>query len=183
MSIAASAKIYPWARIIHDASNLSVGERSQIDDFAFVYAGKGCTIGRFVHIASFVTVIGGGEFVIDDFAALSAGCRVITGTDDYLGPFLANPTVPSEFTNHQFSLVRIERHAIVGTNVVIFPGVTIGEGAAVGACSVVRKDLAPWQVYAGDPARKIADRDGAAILDKGRRVLEKLAADGVARAL
>jgi hypothetical protein len=123
------------------------GEHSQIDDFAFVNAGKGCRIGRFVHIASFVSIIGGGEFTIDDFAGLSAGCRVITGTDDYQGPFLTNPTVPREFTNYRISHLIIEKHAIVGTNAVIFPGVTIGEGAAVGACALVRKNLPPWGIY------------------------------------
>jgi acetyltransferase-like isoleucine patch superfamily enzyme len=182
MGIAASAKIYAWAKLIHDGTNLSVGEHSQIDDFAFVNAGKGCTIGRYVHIASFVTIIGGGEFAIDDFAALSAGCRVITGTDDFLGPYMTNPTVPRELTHYQLSRVHIQRHAIVGTNVVIFPGITIGEGAAVGACTVVRRDLAPWQVYAGDPVRKIGERDRGAILEKGRLLLERLAERDGARA-
>src|SRR5512136_1266842 len=138
MSIAPNAKIYPWAKIIQDGSNFSVGEYSQIDDFAFINAGKVCRIGRYVHIAAFVSIIGGGEFTIDDFSGLSAGCRVITGTDDYLGPFLTNPTVPREFTNRQVSHVTIGRFVVVGTNAVIFPGVTLAEGVAVGACAVVR---------------------------------------------
>ena len=40
MTIATTAKIYPWAKIIHTGANLSVGEHSQIDDFAFVNAGN-----------------------------------------------------------------------------------------------------------------------------------------------
>jgi len=176
MSIAPSAKIYPWARIIQDGSNFSVGENSQIDDFAFINAGKACRIGRFVHIASFVSIIGGGEFFIDDFSGFSAGCRVITGTDDYLGPFMTNPTVPREFTNYLISHVTIGKSVIVGTNAVVFPGVTIGEGAAVAACAVVRRDLAPWGVYAGNPARKIGERDSTAILEKRRVLLERLTA-------
>jgi galactoside O-acetyltransferase len=176
LSVAASAKIYPWAKIVQEAGNFSVGEHSQIDDFAFINSGRRCTIGRFVHIASFVSVIGGGEFVIDDFAGLSAGVRIITGTDDYLGPYLTNPTVPREFTNYKISHVHIGKSAIVGTNAVVFPGVTIGEGASVGACTVVRRDLAPWGVYAGDPVRKIGERDRDAILEKRRLLLEQLAA-------
>ena len=176
MTIAASAKIYPWAKIIHEDANLTIGDHSQIDDFAFVNAGKMFSIGRFVHIASFVSIIGGGEFYIDDFSGLSAGCRVITGTDDYLGPYLTNPTIPREFTNYQLARVTLEKHVIVGTNAVIFPGVTIGEGAAVGACAVVRRDLAPWGVYAGDPARKLGERDRIAILEKRRLLLERMAA-------
>jgi galactoside O-acetyltransferase len=181
MTIAATARIYPWARLVVNGASLEVGDHSQIDDFAFVNVGRGCTIGRFVHIASFVSVIGGGEFRIDDFSGLSAGCRVITGTDDYLGPFLTNPTVPREFTNYEISRVTIEKHVIVGTNAVIFPGVTLGEGAAIGACCVVRKSLAPWGVYAGDPPRRIAERDRAAILEKRRLFLERLEAEAIAR--
>jgi galactoside O-acetyltransferase len=70
--------------------------------------------------------------------------------------------------------VIIEKHAIVGTNAVIFPGVTIGEGAAVGACVLVRRNLPPWGIYAGEPLRKIGERDRAAILEKRRLLLEKL---------
>jgi galactoside O-acetyltransferase len=178
MTISARARIYPWAKIIHDDSNLSVGDFSQIDDFVFINAGRSCRIGRFVHIASFVSVIGGGEFLIDDFAGLSAGCRVITGTDDYTGPFMTNPTVPREFTHLELSHVTIEKHVIVGTNAVIFPGVTIGEGAAVGACAVVRRDLPAWGVYAGEPVRKIGERDREGVLGKKRLLLEKLGGGG-----
>lgn len=177
-TIAATAKIYPWARIIHHEANLSVGAHSQIDDFAFINAGTACTIGRFVHIASFVSVIGGGEFSIGDFSGLSTGCRVITGTDDYLGPYLTNPTVPADLKNYVTSHVRIGEHVIVGTNAVIFPGVTIGDGVAVGACFSVRRDLQAWGIYAGEPLRRIGERDRDAILEKRRLLLERLAAGG-----
>lgn len=182
MSVAPSAKIYPRSRVIDDAGALSIGDHSQIDDFAFVNAGRLCRIGRFVHIASFVSIVGGGEFTIDDFSGLSAGCRVITGTDDYTGPFLTNPTVPREFTNRTVSHVTIGRFVVVGTNAVLFPGVTVGEGVAVAACAVVRRDLAPWGVYAGDPIRKIGERDRAAILEKAAVLMERLAANAPAPA-
>ncbi|HVI74260.1 MAG TPA: acyltransferase [Anaeromyxobacteraceae bacterium] len=178
MTIAASAKIHPWVKIVRKDDNFSIGDYSQIDDFVFINAGKSCRLGRFVHVCSFVSIIGGGEFVLEDFAGLSAGCRVITGTDDYRGPYLTNPTIPREFTNYAVSHVTIREHAIVGTNVVIFPGVTIGEGAAVSASTVVRRDLPAWGVYAGDPLRKIGQRDRNAILEKQRIFLERLAESG-----
>lgn len=174
MNIAANAKIFPWAKIIHDEHNFFVGEHSQIDDFVFINAGKMCRIGRYVHIASFVSVIGGGEFSIDDFSGFSAGCRVITGTDDYMGPYMTNPTVPRELTNYLISHVTIEKNVIIGTNAVIFPGVTIGEGVAVGACTTVRKDLAPWGIYAGEPLRRIGERDRTKILELRKILLDRL---------
>jgi galactoside O-acetyltransferase len=176
MSIDPSARIFPWARLIHDGTNLSVGPHAQIDDFVLINAGQRCTIGRFVHIASFCSVIGGGEFTIDDFAGLSAGCRIITSSDDYRGPYLTNPTVPRDLTHRELSFVRIEQSVVVGTNAVIYPGVTVGEGAAVGAGSHVRRDLPPWGIYLGDPARKVGERDREGVLGKRRMLLERIAA-------
>jgi acetyltransferase-like isoleucine patch superfamily enzyme len=43
----------------------------------------------------------------------------------------------------------------IGFGATLLPGVTIGEGAIVGACSVVTKDVLPWTVVAGNPAREI----------------------------
>jgi len=40
----------------------------------------------------------------------------------------------------------------------VFPGVTIGEGAVVAAGSVVTKDVAPWTVVGGNPAKFLSDR-------------------------
>jgi acetyltransferase-like isoleucine patch superfamily enzyme len=49
----------------------------------------------------------------------------------------------------------IENDAWIGFGAAIFKGVTIGEGAIVGACSVVTKDVAPYTIVVGNPARVI----------------------------
>lgn len=54
--------------------------------------------------------------------------------------------------------VTIEEDAFIGCNVTICSAVTIGKGAIVGAGSVVTKDIPPYQVWAGNPARYIKDR-------------------------
>lgn len=140
-------KIYGMAKIV-GIERLMLGERSQIDDFCFINTGISCEIGFNVHISSFTTIIGGGVCKIGDFAGLSAGCRVITGTDDFMGHFLTNPTVPAEYKSVHLGRVVIGRHAIVGTNSIILPDVVIGDGCSVGAGSVIRKNLEAWTVYA-----------------------------------
>lgn len=54
--------------------------------------------------------------------------------------------------------VRIEDYAFVGARALILPGVTIGKGAAVAAGAVVTRDVAPYDVVAGVPAKKIRER-------------------------
>ena len=53
--------------------------------------------------------------------------------------------------------VRIHNKAWIGFNTIILKGVTIGEGAIVGAGSVVTKDVAPWVIVAGNPARVLRE--------------------------
>ena len=54
--------------------------------------------------------------------------------------------------------VHIEDDVFIGLNVCICSSVTIGKGAIIGAGSVVTKDIPPYQVWAGNPARYIKDR-------------------------
>lgn len=49
----------------------------------------------------------------------------------------------------------VKPHAVIGANCTILPEVTIGRGAVVGAGSVVTRDILPWQVVAGNPAKVI----------------------------
>jgi acetyltransferase-like isoleucine patch superfamily enzyme len=55
----------------------------------------------------------------------------------------------------QFKKVRIGRGAYIGVNAIILPGATVGEGCIIGAGSVVTKDVPPYSVAVGNPARVI----------------------------
>jgi acetyltransferase-like isoleucine patch superfamily enzyme len=54
--------------------------------------------------------------------------------------------------------VKIGAGAWLGTQVIILPNVTIGEGAIIGAGSVVTKSVGAYEIWGGVPARKIGDR-------------------------
>jgi galactoside O-acetyltransferase len=152
---------HPGARVI-GREHIRFGDPVIIDDFAFVYAKAPLRVGDYVHIAVSSSVIAVAEVDIGDFAAVSHGARVLSATDDFKGWGFGNSTVPPEFRNVTAAPVRIGRFCIVGANAVVLPGVTLGEGATVGACSVVTRDLAPWGVYIGN--RRIAERDRDAVL-------------------
>lgn len=163
-------KIYDNAKVIN-LDKLKIGYKSQIDDFVFFNCGEESILGDFVHIASFCSIIGGGRFYMDHFSGLSAGCRIITGSDDFTGGGLTNPTVPAKYTNVKKSTVTIGKHVILGTNVTVLPGVTIGEGAAVGAGALVRKDLEPWTIYVGTDCKPLKARPSDRILTLEKELL------------
>jgi putative colanic acid biosynthesis acetyltransferase WcaF len=58
--------------------------------------------------------------------------------------------------------IEIGRECFVGAKAMLLPGVRIGEGAVVGAAAVVTRDVEPWAIVAGNPARTIGARQRAA---------------------
>ncbi len=172
-SIGENVRIFPGAKIV-GAEYLEIGSNVIIDDFVFIQVTEPSYIGNYVHIASFTSITGGGEFKINDFCGLASGTRVITGSDDFLGSGLTNPTVPQEFRSVTRSHVTLHKHSIIGANAVIFPGVTIGEGCAVGAGSIVTKNLDAWSVYAGTPARRVKERPSRDIRKKEEQLFNKM---------
>lgn len=72
--------------------------------------------------------------------------------------------------------VRIEDDVWIGTRAIIMPGLTIGRGAIIGAGSVVTKDVPPYAICAGNPARIIRYRDpGLAPESRNNQVVSPIA--------
>ncbi|GAB4515353.1 MAG: LPS biosynthesis O-acetyl transferase [Anaerolineae bacterium] len=155
--------IWPLAKIV-SPQTISIGDSVIIDDFVFMAGGAHTSLGSFVHIASHASLVGGGELLVGDFTGISSGSRVYSGNDDYLGGSLTGPTVPEPFRRAIRTRTIIGRHVIIGANCVILPGVTIGDGAAIGANSLVTKDCEPWTVYVGSPVRALKPRPSETML-------------------
>lgn len=144
---------------IYAPDKISIGNNVRIDDFCIISGGeKGIEIGSHVHIAAYCAIYGSGGVVIKDFVGLSARCVIYSASDDYSGDFLTNPTIPKQYLNVLEGVVILNRHAIIGTNSTILPSVIIGEGTAVGAHSLVMKNLEGWSIYFGSPAKRIKKR-------------------------
>lgn len=150
--------IFPQCKIIKPEV-IELEDDIQIDDFTFIYGGKSMHIGKFVHIGSFSSIIGGGDFYMDDFSGFGVGVRIITGTDIDKGGVYCNGAMPLSKRNYIQSFVKIEKAVFLGTNVIVHPGVTIGEGCIVGSNSLVTKDLEPWGVYIGSPCKRVRERE------------------------
>ena len=142
-------KIFEFTKII-GIENIEFGKYIIIDDFVLIYAKKKIKIGNYVHIANFSSITGSDELIIEDYSAISQGCRILTATDDFKDWGFGNSTISDKFRNIKSAPIKIEKFCVVGANSVILPGVTIGEGATIGANSVITKDLEPWGIYIGN---------------------------------
>jgi putative colanic acid biosynthesis acetyltransferase WcaF len=114
--------------VIDQPWNLTMGAYSSVGPHSWIYALAPITIGE-------KTCVGD-------------GVKVLTGTHAISNPNFALMTAP----------VEIGAGCWIATSAVLLPGVTVGDGAVVGACAVVTKDVEPWTVVAGNPARVIKKR-------------------------
>lgn len=150
--------VYESAKII-GAEHITFGSPVLIDDFTLIVAREPISLGNYVHIACFSAITGGGRVEIGDYCAVSQGAKLLTGTDDFTDGGFGNSTVPAEYRNARRAPIALGRFCIVGANAVVLPGVTIGEGAVIGANSVVTRDLEPWGVYIGNRRHRERNRD------------------------
>lgn len=170
--IGSNVKVYQFA-IILSPENVTLGSDIIIDDFVFIGAHQRLVLGNRVHISSHSSITGGGRVLMSDFSGVGSGVRLLSGTDDFTEGRLNGSAIPQEFRETHRGTLILEPHAIIGANAVVLPDVTIGEGATVGAGSVVTRSLAPWGVYAGVPARRINTRPRDIVIDNERRLYEK----------
>jgi acetyltransferase-like isoleucine patch superfamily enzyme len=146
--------------ILYGAERISLGSHVRIDAGAVLSAGEGgILIGDHVHISVRVFLTGAAKIELGSFAGVSAGTAIFSSNDDYRGGWLTGPTIPEDLRNVTDAPVVLGEHAIVGAGCVILPGVTIGQGAAVGALTCVRKDVAPFAIVAGPHGETIGERD------------------------
>ena len=95
---------------------------------------------------------------MSDFCNISSRVAIYSSNDDYSGATMTNPTLPDKFKNVAYADVFLGKHVIVGCGSIILPGVTLEEGAAVGALSLVSRNCMAFGIYAGNPARRIKER-------------------------
>jgi acetyltransferase-like isoleucine patch superfamily enzyme len=115
--------------------------------------GIGCSVGRDVYVGEELHVT---DDLDNNTCALSIGDRVAIAQRVLIVlSSYANNSLYRDVFGSTYGRVAIERDAWIGAGVIILPNVTIGEGAVVGAGSVVTRDVAPFTIVAGNPARLI----------------------------
>jgi galactoside O-acetyltransferase len=139
--------------------NISIGNNVRIDGFTTITAyGGELSLGNYIHIGGYCFLAAGAGIYMHDFSGLSQGVKIYSKSDDYSGNFMTNPTVPEKYKNVKCGKVILHRHVIIGSGSIILPGVTVERYSAVGALSLVTKDLPQLSICVGQPAKRIADR-------------------------
>lgn len=150
-------RLYPLCKMIR-AANAQLDNCCQIMDFVFIDAGKSLRLGKYSTLTWYVLIEGGANTYIGDRVFLGPGTKVLTSTYKLNG-YYAIEHIPDGCRGTDYGDITIKDDAYIGANCTILPGVTIGEGAVVGANALVTKDLEPWGIYVGSPCKKIGERE------------------------
>ncbi len=149
--------------VITNPENVTIGNNSHIDTYVKIEAGTSgyVKIGNYCHIVGLAKLQGDGGIKIGNYACIAAGCKIYSATNYYKDPMdkkriiSMSSSAPKEMQYIIRKEIIIEDFAFVGMNSVVLPGVRIGKGAVIGACSclTVDMDILSKVVAVGCPAK------------------------------
>jgi acetyltransferase-like isoleucine patch superfamily enzyme len=125
------------------------------------------------------------DLIAEDYVYIGTGCNICAGVHimkySMLGPNVVivgkdhlydQPAIPIIFSGRPISRVTvIGRDVWIGAGAVIVGGVNIGDGAIIGAGSVVTKDIPPFSIFCGNPARFLKKRFDNSIDEEKHRIM------------
>lgn len=127
---------------------VTLGDHTYVNRGAIVFSGE---VGKFCSIAHY-SQVGAEQHPVRHLSTspFMYGPRSVTGSPSGFDEFPAPPTIGSDVW--------------IGSNAVVMQGVTIGHGAIVAAGAVVTKDVSPYSIVAGVPAKQIGERFSAPVV-------------------
>ena len=142
---------------LSDVKSSHIGDGTRIWQYCVVF--KDALIGINCNICANVLIEG--KVKIGNNVTIKSGVQVWDGTiiedNVFLGPnaTLTNDLVPrSKNVDYHMQGITLKKGCSIGANATVIAGVTIGEYALIGAGSVVTKDIPPYTVWFGNPARQ-----------------------------
>lgn len=114
----------------------------------------GAKVGKDVFIGDHVVIdLSHADLIeIDDYVHITGGCRLLCHQRDLKDYCVGDNAA---LCGYRLGKIHIGKGCMIGMETMIMPGVTIGEGAIVGAGSLVTKDIPAWTVATGRPAKVI----------------------------
>lgn len=112
------------------------------------HVGKNTFFGDYVRMdTSYADMI-----YIGDYTHITSGCRLLCHQRDLMGYYVGDNAAELGYRTGE---IHIGKGVMVGMETLIMPGVTIGDGAIIGAGSIVTKDIPAWTIATGRPARVV----------------------------
>lgn len=165
---AATAVLYDTARIVNnlpDSSAIDIGAYTHIKGelLTFGHGGR-ITIGEYCYVGEQSHIWSARDILIGNRVLIAHNVNIFDNTTHPLGASARHQQFKSIITNgHPKNLDLSEQPIKIGDDVwvscmsIILNGVTIGQGAVIGAGSVVTKDVPPYTIVAGNPAKIIRE--------------------------
>lgn len=138
-----------WRAFVLRSWGATIGERSVVSASTRIWAPWNLSVGRYSCVGPRVELYNRAPITIGDNAIVSQGAFLCTASHDFNDPRHPLITAP----------IRIGDQAWVAAEAYVGMGVTIGEGAVVGARGSVYKDVEPWTIVGGNPAKFIKRRE------------------------
>lgn len=137
-----------FRKLFYSIGGIRIGSGSTIHMWATFYEPANIVIGEGTIIGDHAFLDGRDKIIIGSHVDIASSVMIWSGKHDY----------ESEDFHPVFSPVVIEDYVFIGPRVTIQPGVTIGKGAIVAAGAVVTKDVSPYAIVGGVPAKPIGER-------------------------
>jgi putative colanic acid biosynthesis acetyltransferase WcaF len=140
--------MHAWRSFLLRCFGAKLGPSCHIYPGARIWAPWNLVCADGAAIADEAVIYNAAQVFLGSHAIVSQQAYVCTATHDFDDPGFPMLVAP----------IAIGGYAWVCARACVLPGVTLGDGAVLGLASVATKDLEPWQVYAGNPARRIKQR-------------------------
>lgn len=145
--------LHAWRRLLLRLFGARIGRGCRIYPGARIWAPWNLECGDLATVGDGVTLYNQAPIKLGARAVVSQGAHLCTGTHDYTSPnfqLIARP-------------IEVGDSAWVCAEAFVHPGVTIGEGAVIGARSVVTAEMPAWMVCAGHPCKPLKKREVARV--------------------
>lgn len=141
--------------ILENKKLIKLGNGCEIQDYVVIRTFENpVTIGKFSQINPFTVIYGGSGVSIGDYVMIAPHCMIVAGTHNH-----EQTSEPMRFAKSSSKgPIIIEDDVWIGANCTITDGVKIGKGAVIGANSVVTKNVNPYDIVGGVPAKFIKSR-------------------------
>lgn len=148
--------IFEKGVLVFHSENINLGNNIYIGHYSILkgYYKNDMTIGRNTWIGQYCFFHSAGGIEIGENVGIGPYVKILTSVHMEEGR-----DKPIVFSELDFKKVVIEKNCDLGVGTVILPGVTIGEGSQIGAGSVVSKDIPPYSIAAGVPAKVLRMRN------------------------